>query len=311
MKPIIDVYEEESGFSGKSLKYSLSLPLNGGMKITNEMSESELNTLLDDITKVLGYKEIIEKFDCSVTDAKEIKRTLDWDSDCRDCPLRMKECFRCRIVCESPLEKKLLKALVLENVNVELQLRINKDGSISHYPEPVNPETILTLPDFYIETEDKKICIYTDGHTYHERTEYQAVRDRSIDRTLQELGFMVLRFTTSEINQKLEQSVENIKRACGFIKKEESEVEKGETENSNSNETTEIQTKGYDGGYCIRCGTEISFNPDYSLCSNCYRTWAEFGDENYREHFCHACRGTTDYISKARPLCQSCYGRIY
>ena len=202
MKPTIDV--SENGCWNKQSRYSLSLSLNGGIKIINEMSESELNGLLDDITKILGYKEIIEKFNCTVAESKKIKKNLDNNSDCKNCPLKMKECFRCCIVCESPLESKLLKALVLEDIAVELQLRINKDSSISHYPEPVNPETILTLPDFYIETEYKKVCIYTDGHTYHERTEYQAVRDRSIDRTLQELGFVVLRFTTSEINNRLE-----------------------------------------------------------------------------------------------------------
>ena len=92
-------------------------------------------------------------------------------------------------------------------------MRINKDNTISHFPEQVDPSKILTIPDFYVETEDKKICIYTDGHTYHERTEYQAVRDRSIDRELQNLGYIVLRYTTSEINQKIDETVENIKKA--------------------------------------------------------------------------------------------------
>jgi len=43
--------------------------------------------------------------------------------------------------------------------------------------------------DFYIEKRNVKLCIYTYGHTYHERTEEQVQRDKRIDRKLQELGF--------------------------------------------------------------------------------------------------------------------------
>ena len=46
----------------------------------------------------------------------------------------------------------------------------------------------------------RKLCVYTDGHTYHERTEEQAQRDKRIDRKLQELGFQVLRYTGKEVN---------------------------------------------------------------------------------------------------------------
>ena len=56
-------------------------------------------------------------------------------------------------------------------------------------------DNILTIPDFYIETEKSKMCIYADGHTYHERTENQALRDRNIDRELQKIGYKVLRYT--------------------------------------------------------------------------------------------------------------------
>ena len=85
----------------------------------------------------------------------------------------MKECYRCCNVCESPLERDLLKALVRNNIEVELQLRINKDNTVCHFPEPVDSKKIVTIPDFYLESGNKKICIYTDGHTYHERTALQ------------------------------------------------------------------------------------------------------------------------------------------
>ena len=206
----IDVVEKES--SHKLEGYKIVIPINSDLNIEKILSEKELKTFLDDIEVVLGYKEIMNTFNCTVKDARIIKEILSRNSDCHNCDLKMKECYRCCRVCESPLEQKLLKALSKNNIKTELQLRINKDNTISHFPEPVDPSKILTIPDFYVETENKKICIYTDGHTYHERTEYQAVRDRSIDRELQNLGYVVLRYTTSEVNQHLDETIENIKK---------------------------------------------------------------------------------------------------
>ena len=210
MKIKIDVAEKNSAF--KVENYKIILPLFGDLNIEKIVSENELKVFLEEAETVLGFKEIMEAFNCNVKDAKEIKEKNDRNSECRNCDLKMKECYRCCKVCESPLEQKLLKALARSNIKTELQLRINKDNTISHFPEPVDPSKILTIPDFYVETEDKKICIYTDGHTYHEWTEYQAVRDRNIDRELQNLGYVVLRYTTSEINQKIDETVENIKK---------------------------------------------------------------------------------------------------
>lgn len=214
MKITVDVFESDESFFHDD--YKLIVPLNNNLNLQQKLTENELNDLLDNIITVLGYKEIMQTFSCTVKDAKEIKKKIDNSRDCRDCDLKMKECYRCCKVCESPLEQALLKELTRNNIKTELQLRINKDGTVAHYPEPVDPSKILTLPDFYVETEDKKICIYTDGHTYHERTEYQAVRDRSIDRELQNLGYIVLRYTTSEINQKLDETVESIKKTMGL-----------------------------------------------------------------------------------------------
>ena len=214
MKVSVDVCEKSTSYSLEN--YKLVIPFDNDLSIVRKLSENELNALLDNIMSVLGYKKIMEAFGCSVQDARDIDDKINKYRDCKDCDLKMKECYRCCKVCESPLEQALLKALTRNNIKTELQLRINKDGSVAHYPEPVDPKKILTLPDFYVETEDKKICIYTDGHTYHERTEYQAVRDRSIDRELQNLGYTVLRYTTSEINQKLDETVDNIKKTMGM-----------------------------------------------------------------------------------------------
>jgi very-short-patch-repair endonuclease len=56
------------------------------------------------------------------------------------------------------------------------------------------------------------LCVYVDGHTYHERTEEQAQRDKRIDRKLQELGFTVLRYPGKDVNENLDGIVSEIKK---------------------------------------------------------------------------------------------------
>ncbi len=58
--------------------------------------------------------------------------------------------------------------------------------------------------DFIVSVidDDKKLhsmVVECDGHDFHERTKEQARHDRARDRRLQELGFIVFRFTGSEI----------------------------------------------------------------------------------------------------------------
>lgn len=40
-------------------------------------------------------------------------------------------------------------------------------------------------------------------------------------------------------------------------------------------------------GYCIRTGTSIPFDPDRPFSYNAFRKWAEFGNDEYPERFCH------------------------
>jgi very-short-patch-repair endonuclease len=69
----------------------------------------------------------------------------------------------------------------------------------------------MTIADFYIERGNNKLCVYADGHTYHERTEEQASHDKNIDRKLQEFGYRVMRFTGKEINDNIDSIIKDIK----------------------------------------------------------------------------------------------------
>ncbi|MBD3309288.1 DUF559 domain-containing protein, partial [candidate division KSB3 bacterium] len=50
------------------------------------------------------------------------------------------------------------------------------------------------------------------GHTYHERTEEQAVGDRKRDRNLTSDGWIVLRFHLQEIESNLQKCIEEFEK---------------------------------------------------------------------------------------------------
>ena len=206
--------------------YEISIEIGNSWYLKEIVTGEALDKLREEINNAEGLTSIMKDFNCSDIEAKEIKKFLDnkpndywWERRdknnydiCRggrDC--NCKDCYNCVINCQSPLERQMLLELHRNGLTAILQRRINKDGSFYDAPKEVDSETILTIPDFYIEKENTKICINADGHTYHERTESQAQRDRNIDRELQRLGYKVLRYTGNEIRQSCDKVIENIK----------------------------------------------------------------------------------------------------
>lgn len=56
-------------------------------------------------------------------------------------------------------------------------------------------------------------------------------------------------------------------------------------------------------GYCIRTGAEIPFNPERPYCYQAYKTWAQFGNEDYPERYCHRTgRQSNGGTSKRNPV---------
>ena len=155
----------------------------------------ELNQLIESIT-------IAEELKISEDKAKILDEAYKNDDLCNDCEYKLsRSCLTCIFELQSPLERKLYLALKKNNISSWVQYALNWEGEeIStegkSYDNPNNNfKNVLTIVDFYIHKRDYKnqkdikLCVYTDGHTYHERTEEQAQRDRRIDRKLQELGY--------------------------------------------------------------------------------------------------------------------------
>lgn len=60
-------------------------------------------------------------------------------------------------------------------------------------------------------------------------------------------------------------------------------------------------------GFCIRTKEQIPFQPSRPLSRQAYQTWAEFGNPEYREKYCHSC-GNPWSTSVRRPICNECEG---
>lgn len=97
--------------------------------------------------------------------------------------------------CESPIERRLgaalfgfMRGLFDDNKCVVL----HPQYQIGHY-----------RVDFMLELKGKhdgvSLVVECDGHAFHERTKFQAERDKRRDRDITHAGYIVLRFTGSEI----------------------------------------------------------------------------------------------------------------
>jgi len=106
---------------------------------------------------------------------------------------------------QSPIEALMLEALItyqycmsgrIPKIMVEKSLPF--DGAWTITPQAHIGSFRV---DFLIEDAETgvKVVLECDGHDFHERTKEQARKDRSRDRELQAKGFLVLRYTGSEI----------------------------------------------------------------------------------------------------------------
>lgn len=110
--------------------------------------------------------------------------------------------------CESPIEDLFFRAMMAREIigscgfrDLQLISGATKAGLLTLQPQAKIGDMRV---DFLCTVVDRagalhKLVVECDGHDFHERTKDQAARDRSRDRTLQEMGHTVFRFTGSEI----------------------------------------------------------------------------------------------------------------
>lgn len=101
---------------------------------------------------------------------------------------------------QSPIEKRLAGALILQGITPLLQVKI---------PDPDYNET-LSIPDLVIPLSPSPLLVYADGAAAHGTKDAQT-HDKRVDRRLAELGYDVLRVSGSDIYSNIERTVEDVK----------------------------------------------------------------------------------------------------
>ena len=119
----------------------------------------------------------------------------------------------CMARCESPIEERLLRRLIEPTTN-RFRLFDGNHDAVAGIRDHVDlfAQHSVTAGDGKLyrldfaavgigESAAVRIAIECDGHNFHERTKEQAAHDKSRDRALTLAGWMVLRFTGSEIHR--------------------------------------------------------------------------------------------------------------
>jgi hypothetical protein len=182
-----------------------------------------LQKFRDEIDEALKSITTAETLNLNEEAGKLVDQHYESDPICLNCSYRLSfHCKTCLFELQSPLERKLYLELSKARISFRTQYGLDYKGiniqvEGKEYTNPDNNfKNVLTIVDFFIEKRNQRLCIYTDGHTYHERTEDQALRDKNIDRKLQALGYTVLRYTGKEINESMEKTMREIKDWIGY-----------------------------------------------------------------------------------------------
>lgn len=133
---------------------------------------------------------------------------------------------------ESPIEEALVIAMLAEQQGdfFEFDEGISEDSlhkrkralsplrAFVFCQEPIGKYRVDFLVKVTLDGNDVgSIIVECDGHNFHERTKEQARRDRSRDREFTLAGYVVLRFTGSEIFQRPMSCSGEIVRACNRL----------------------------------------------------------------------------------------------
>lgn len=109
--------------------------------------------------------------------------------------------------CESPIEKlfaiELARCELFNNFNTIGQPLDDWDFGIKWFKpqERVGKYRVDFVICFEKNRKNIAVAVECDGHDYHERTKEQAQKDKAKDRFLQSQGYLIARFTGSEIYQ--------------------------------------------------------------------------------------------------------------
>jgi very-short-patch-repair endonuclease len=133
-----------------------------------------------------------------------------------DAEIRIDSVLKTLEMCESVVEQKFLlhmiqilnaEAVFVSDDFIHIAGHDEFDGFVAIYPQAqiaigshnYRADFLFVYKTRHPFTEHFRLVVEIDGHDYHERTKKQAMRDKQRDRLMQMEGYVVFRFTGSEI----------------------------------------------------------------------------------------------------------------
>lgn len=188
-------------------------------KINYQFTRNELLKLKDQIDTILQCSAEYEFYKKADSKASIIQRQPRTGIFCGKCGYRKThDCVTCLFDLQSPLEQKLFLELKKNNFNFKHQYGIDRKGDHIELLGSLNDSKtnnfneVLTVTDFYVSNNDVKLCIYIDGYNRKEKTAAKAQHDKKIDKNLEEMGFIVLRYKENDIKEDIQKVVFEIKK---------------------------------------------------------------------------------------------------
>ncbi|MFA5971926.1 MAG: phospholipase D family protein [Lentimicrobiaceae bacterium] len=131
--------------------------------------------------------------------------------------------------------------------------------------------------------------------------------DVLLDKTESYYTRKVFNNRSNNIKHKLSDFLEEIELGSSPTNRpERHEIEQKNTPSVKPKPQSQVQT-----GYCIRTGKPIPFNPSQPFCYEAYQQWAQWGNPDYRESYCHRTgQPSNGKTSKNNPILNNSYSRI-
>jgi hypothetical protein len=119
----------------------------------------------------------------------------------------------------------------------------------------------------------------------------------------EEMGVYVTKEGDPKLYDEIYQSARRLIRISDEVRLS---IEKVPPQEERPAETPSSPAATHNSGYCLRCGTTISLNPQAPYCLEHYRSWKRYENREYPENCCHIC-GKEHQSSMSRPVCIDCY----
>lgn len=126
------------------------------------------------------------------------------------------------------------------------------------------------------------------------------------EKTNREMGVFIDRQKDKELFEKAVNETLSILQSADKIPLRKSGRTVYTNDKQKLNDVSFVKSQKSERGYCIRCESRISYNPDRPYCSDCYSVWAQFGNYDYEENVCHRC-GEYEATYMDKPQCYSCF----